>query len=94
MLVCYLINFLKSNDNASVESYDLRDLLAEMQLHSLRKALIITREPNQVGLPTVHLAQPDEEDITIVYHNLSLLEAYALQPRQKGNLWQIIHSTL
>jgi hypothetical protein len=81
-------------DNVPIESSDLRRLLAEMQLRNMRSAIIITQYANQLGLPAVHLPLPTVKDITIVYHNLSLLEHYALQPRQQGSLWQIVHSTL
>lgn len=81
-------------DNVTGEANDLRRLLAELQMRQTRSALIITCHPNPIGLPLVHLPLPVSQDIAIVYHNLSLLEHYALPPRNAGNLWQIIHSTL
>lgn len=81
-------------DNGASETGELRHLLAELQMRNGRYTLIITRQPNQIGLPLIHLPPPTSQDNTIVYHNLSLLEHYALPPLTKGNLWQIIHSTL
>lgn len=81
-------------DNAVSETSELRRLLAELQMRNGRSALIITRQPNQIGLPVIHLPPLASPDITIAYHNLSLLEHYALPPCTEGNLWQIIHSTL
>lgn len=81
-------------DNGVSEAGAFRRLLAELQMRNGRSALIITRHPNQIGLPLTHLPPPIPQDITIVYHNLGLLEHYALPPHAEGNLWQIIHSTL
>lgn len=81
-------------DNCASDTAELRRLLAELQMRNGRSALIITRHPNQLGLPLIHLPLPTPQDITITYHNLSLLEQYALTPRTSGNLWQVIHSTL
>ena len=81
-------------DNATSELGDLRWLLAELQMRNGRSTLIITRKPNQIGLPLIHLPLPTPQDIAIVYRNLSLLERYALRPRTEGDLWQIIYSTL
>lgn len=81
-------------DNGASEAGDMRRLLAELQMRNIRSALIITRHPNQIGLPLIYLSLPTPQDIAIVYHNLSLLEQYALPPHTEGNLWQIVHSTL
>lgn len=81
-------------DNGTNEPNQLRRILAELQMRNGRSALIITRFPNQIGLPLLHLPLPTAQDISIVYRNLSLLEKYALSPHSEGNLWQIIHSTL
>jgi hypothetical protein len=81
-------------DNGVSETGELRRLLAELQMRNGRSALIITRYPNQIGLPIIHLPPPTPQDITIIYRNLSLLEQYALSPHVEGNLWQIVHSTL
>ena len=81
-------------DNASSEPNSLRRLLAELQLRNIRASLIITRHVNGIGLPSVHLPSPTPQDIMTVYRHLNLLDQYALTPRQDGNLWQIIHSTL
>lgn len=81
-------------DNGVSETGELRRLLGELQMRNGRSALIITRHPNQIGLPIVYMPPPTSEDISIVYHNLSLLEQYALPHHIDGNLWQIVHSTL
>jgi hypothetical protein len=81
-------------DNCVSDTAELRCLLAELQMRNGRTALLITRQPNQLGLPLIHLPLPTSQDITVAYHNLSLLEHYALTPLVEGNLWQIVHSTL
>ena len=81
-------------DNCVSDATELRHLLAELQMRNSRSALLITRQPNQLGLPLIHLPLPTPQDITITYHNLSLLEQYTHSPRTSGNLWQVIHSTL
>ena len=81
-------------DNCVSDSTELRHLLAELQMRNGRSALLITRQPSQLGLPLIHLPLPTSQDITVTYHNLSLLEHYALAPLAEGNLWQVIHSTL
>lgn len=81
-------------DNCVIDTAELRRLLAELQMRNGRTALLITRQPNQLGLPLIHLPLPTSPDITVAYHNLSLLEHYALTPLVEGNLWQIVHSTL
>lgn len=80
-------------DNGVIDTVELRRLLAELQMRNGRSALIITRHPNQIGLPLVHLPLPTSQDITIAYRNLSLLEKYALPPLTEGNMWQIVKST-
>lgn len=87
-------NALHVIDNASSEPNSLRHLLAELQLRDIRISLIITRHVNGIGLSSVHLPSPTPQDIMTVYRHLNLLDQYALAPRQDGNLWQIIHSTL
>lgn len=81
-------------DNCVSDAAELRRLLAELQMRNGRSALLITRQPNQLGLPLIHLPLPTPQDITITYHNLSLLEQYTHSPRTSGNLWQVVHSTL
>ncbi|MCZ7667416.1 MAG: hypothetical protein M5U34_09495 [Chloroflexi bacterium] len=73
-------------DNGASETGELRHLLAELQMRNGRYTLIITRQPNQIGLPLIHLPPPTSQDNTIVYHNLSLLEHYALPPLTKREL--------
>lgn len=81
-------------DNCICDTVELRRLLAELQIRNGRSALLITHQPNQLGLPLIHLPRPTPQDVTVTYHNLSLLERYALAPLAEGNLWQVIHSTL
>lgn len=81
-------------DNVPYDQTALRTVLAEIQLKNIRTALLITRQPNRLGLPTIALPQPSTEDIDVLYRNLSLMEHYALSPLRCGNLWNIIHSVL
>jgi len=81
-------------DNLSSDRTALRAVLAEMQLKGIRTALLITRQPNRIGLPTVALPSPSTEDIDALYRNLSLMEHYALSPLRHGNFWNVIHSVL
>lgn len=81
-------------DNTPSDTLELRRLIAELQLREVRSALLITRDENRLGLPIVRLGLPTLQDIQIVYHNLSLLEHYALSPLTTGNLWQVIYSTV
>lgn len=81
-------------DNVPYDQHALRTVLAEIQLKNIRKALLITTQPNRLGLPTVALPPPTSEDIDVLYRNLSLMEHYALSPLREGNLWAIIHSVL
>jgi hypothetical protein len=81
-------------DNTSYDQMALRAMLAEMQLQNIRTALLITRQPNRLGLPTVALRLPTTEDIDVLYRNLSLIEYYALSPLRHGGFWNVIHSVL
>jgi hypothetical protein len=81
-------------DNVSYDQTALRAMLAEMQLKNIRTALLITRQPNRLGLPTVALPVPTTEDIDVLYRNLSLMEHYALSPLRHGSFWNVIHSVL
>lgn len=81
-------------DNVDVDAYALRRLLARLDLYNLRRALLIARAPNPGLLPTVVLPAPDEADRTVVLHNLSELEFYALQPADSANLWLVIRANL
>jgi hypothetical protein len=81
-------------DNVPYDQHTLRTILAEMQLKNIRTALLITIQPNRLGLPTVTLPPPTAEDIDVLYRNLSLMEYYALSPLREGNFWAIIHSVL
>ncbi|GAB4528656.1 MAG: hypothetical protein Kow0063_05000 [Anaerolineae bacterium] len=81
-------------DNVPYDQHALRTVLAEMQLKNIRTALLITIQPNRLGLPTVALRPPTTEDIDVLYRNLSLMEHYALSPLREGNFWDIIYSVL
>ena len=81
-------------DNVSYDQMALRAVLAEMQLKNIRTALLITRQPNRLGLPTVAVSLPTTEDIDVLYRNLSLMEHYALSPLRHGSFWNVIHSVL
>jgi hypothetical protein len=81
-------------DNVVSDTADLRRLLAELQMRNLRSAILVTRQPNSIGLPIIPLPLPTPQDITVVYHNLSLLDQYAIPPLPEGNLWRIVRSTL
>ena len=81
-------------DNAPYDQRALRTVLAEMQLKNIRTALLITTQPNRLGLPTVALPPPTVKDIDVLYRNLSLMERYALSPLREGSFWAIVHSVL
>lgn len=81
-------------DNNHCESKAMRAILAEAQLRNSRRTLIITTEPNRLGLPVVKLNPPGKKDMDIIYHNLSLLEYYPLEPITSDNLWDLIYSVL
>jgi len=81
-------------DNSNFDSKAMRAILAETQLRNSRRTLIITTEPNRLGLPVVILGPPSKKDVDIVYHNLSLLEYYPIEPIISDNLWDLIYSVL
>jgi len=81
-------------DNTPHDHQALRDVLADLQLRNARTVLLVTEQPNRLGLPTVTLPAPATEDIDIVYRNLSLMEYYALSPLREGDFWAVIHSVL
>ena len=81
-------------DNSPSDTLELRRLVAKLQLRGVRSALLITSDENRLGLPIVSLGLPTLQDIHVVYHNLSLLEYYALEPLTEGNLWQVVYSIL
>lgn len=81
-------------DNVNVDAYPLRRLLAALQLRGIRTALLISRHANPGLLPVVALPPPTTADVTVVLHNLSQLDYYALNPPESSNLWQIIRATL
>lgn len=81
-------------DNNNCDSKAMRAVLAEAQLRNSRRTLIITTEPNRLGLPVVMLNPPGKKDEDIIYHNLSLLEYYPIEPITSDNLWDLIHSAL
>jgi len=81
-------------DNVDVESYPLRRLLAALQLRAIHTALLISRHANPGLLPVVALPSPTPADVTIVLHNLSQLDYYALNLPESANLWLTIRATL
>ena len=82
-------------DNIDHTSKSIRDTLAEAQIRSIRRTLIITTEPNRLDLPTVLLESPDQMDLDVVYHNLSLFDRYPRpDPVRTNNLWDVIRSVL
>ncbi len=81
-------------DNHACQSKAVRAVLAEAQLRNSRRTLVITTEPNRIGLPVVALKSPERRDIDVIYHNLSLLEYYSAKPIFSNNLWDIIYSVL
>jgi hypothetical protein len=81
-------------DNVPYDQTALRAVLAEMQLKNVRTALLITDQPNRLGLPAVALPLPTTGDIDVLYRNLSLMECYALSPLRHGNCWNVIYSVL
>lgn len=81
-------------DNSKSDSRTIRATLAEAQLRGSRRTLLITTDPNRLGLPTIQLKPPERRDVDIIYHNLSLLEYYPIEPTYSQNLWDIIYSVL
>jgi len=81
-------------DNVDVDPYPLRRLLAALQLRNIHMALLISRHANPGLLPVVTLPVPTAEDVTVVLHNLSQLDYYALNQPESANLWLTIRSTL
>jgi len=81
-------------DNVDVEAYPFRRLLAALELYNVRSALLISRAPNPGLLPALRLPAPEADDLTVVLHNLSELEFYALNSPESTNLWAIIRATL
>lgn len=81
-------------DNAPDDVITLRRLLAELQINGARTALVITSQPNRLGLPILTLTTPTPQDVDIVYRNLSRLDYYALHAIHSDNLWEIVSQTL
>lgn len=81
-------------DGSNCEKKAMRSILAEAQLRTSRRTLIITTEPNRLGLPVVTQRPPSKKDVDIIYHNLSLLEYYPIEPIISENLWDLIYSVL
>lgn len=81
-------------DNAHSDTYILRQLLATLDLYNIRRALIITRTPNDNILPTVTLDAPTAEDLEQVRRNLKDAGYYSNAQTQYASLWAIIYSTL
>jgi hypothetical protein len=49
-------------DNGPDDLYGLRKLLTDLQLRNTRRAVIITRYKNELGLPAVTLPEPSPDD--------------------------------
>ncbi len=81
-------------DNLPSDQHFLRRVLAAVQLRDVRCSVLITTEPSTLGLPTVALPLPSPEDVSMVYHNLSLADLYTTSPLREGDLWAVIHSVL
>lgn len=81
-------------DNVPYHESAVRAVLAEMQMKNVRTALLITEQPNRLGLPLVALPSPTVDHVDVLYRNLSLMEHYALTPLREGDFWAIIHSVL
>ncbi len=81
-------------DNAPDDAVAFRRLIGELQLNNTRTALIITKLPNRLGLPTIFLPPPNTQDVDVVYRNLSLLDYYSFTPNYAENLWVVIEQVL
>ncbi len=81
-------------DNAAASERAVRNLLAVAQRKGTHTLLFITHRPNEMSFQTVALPAPTPHDFDIVYHNLSLLEYYALPPVREGSLWDAIRAVL
>jgi len=81
-------------DNADAGERAIRNLLAVAQRKDTHTLLFITRRPNAMGFRTITLPAPTPNDFDVVYHNLSLIEFYALPPVREGNLWNAIRAVL
>ena len=81
-------------DNAPSEEKNLRHLLAELQLRQVRNAVLISQNPNNLGLPIVTLPSPTQKDIAKIYENLNRLHFHSLESLDKENFWNIIYSVL
>jgi hypothetical protein len=79
-------------DNVVSTERTIRDLLARLQLYGAYKALLVTDRCIDLSLAPAELSAPSADDFDVVYHNLSLLDYYALEPIQQGNLWEAIYS--
>lgn len=81
-------------DNAAAGDRAVRDLLAVAQRKGTHSLLFITDRPGGLSFPAVALPAPTPHDFDVVYHNLSLLEHYALPPVREGSLWAAIRAVL
>jgi hypothetical protein len=79
-------------DNAPSTERAIRDLLARLQLCEAHKALLVTDRRANLGLAPVALSAPTAADFDVVYHSLSLLDYYAVDPIHQGSLWEAMHS--
>ena len=82
-------------DNLSAGDRPLRDAIAWLQLRGVVRAVLITQHPNELRLPMVALSLPTQEDMDIVYRNLSELDRHPVSPvRPPANLWDVLKSVL
>lgn len=81
-------------DNAPDDVLALRHFLAALQLDNMRTALLITTQPNRLGLPLVPLPAPTRGDVDLVFRNLSLVDHYAVTPVYASNLWDVVAEVL
>lgn len=79
-------------DNVPSTERAIRDLLAKLQLHEVHSALVITHRPVGLGFTGVDLPSPTTDDFDVVYHNLSVLDYYAIEPVRHGGLWAAMHA--
>jgi len=81
-------------DNAGARERTVRSLLAVAQRKGTHTLLFITHRHNEMGFQAIALPAPTPHDFDVVYHNLSLLEYYALPPVREGSLWDAIRAVL
>lgn len=82
-------------DHLVADAATLHRLIADLQLYAISSAILISRRPNELHLPTVEMPPPTAGDFDIVYRNLSELDRHRLRPlAPQADLWQAMRSTL